>query len=103
LFLFDYSAFRKKMSLLSELADEVKLKEAITACFEGDVINQAGEGRPVLHTALLGEKRRHSKGRWCKCSPSYEVKQNIKIASRMPQCMKILVLFYGTCNTDVAI
>ena len=37
--------------LLLELADEVKLKEAIEAYYSGDEINQT-EGRAVLHTAL---------------------------------------------------
>ena len=36
---------------LLQLADEVKLKEAIQSYFSGDVINET-EGRAVLHTAL---------------------------------------------------
>ena len=36
---------------LLELADEVKLKEAIESQFSGEIINQT-EGRAVLHTAL---------------------------------------------------
>ncbi|MFT6795239.1 MAG: glucose-6-phosphate isomerase [Maribacter sp.] len=80
-FLFDYSKNRiseETMSLLLELADEVKLKEAITSCFEGDVINQT-EGRPVLHTALRAKKDDIVKVDGVNVVPEvYEVKQNIK-------------------------
>ncbi len=80
-FLFDYSKNRiseETMSLLLELADEVKLKEAITACFEGKVINQT-EGRPVLHTALRAKKDDIVKVDGVNVVPEvYEVKQNIK-------------------------
>ncbi len=80
-FLFDYSKNRiseETMSLLLELADEVKLKEAITACFEGKVINQT-EGRPVLHTALRAKKDDIVKVDGVNAVPEvYEVKQNIK-------------------------
>ena len=37
-----------------ELAEEVDLKSAIKAQFEGESINKT-ENRPVLHTALRGE------------------------------------------------
>ena len=53
-FYVDYSKNRitsETMTLLLELADEVKLKEAIQAQFSGEVINKT-EGREVLHTAL---------------------------------------------------
>ena len=40
---------------LLELADEVKLKDAIKSQFSGEVINQT-EGRAVLHTALRAPK-----------------------------------------------
>ena len=53
-FYVDYSKNRitsETVTLLLELADEVKLKEAIQAQFSGDVINKT-EGREVLHTAL---------------------------------------------------
>jgi glucose-6-phosphate isomerase len=40
---------------LLELADEVKLKEAIKSQFSGEIINQT-EGRAVLHTALRAPK-----------------------------------------------
>ena len=80
-FLFDYPKNRiseETMSLLLELADEVKLKEAITACFEGKVINQT-EGRPVLHTALRAKKDDIVKVDGVNVVPEvYEVKQNIK-------------------------
>jgi glucose-6-phosphate isomerase len=39
------------LNLLFQLADEVKLREAIDAMFTGEAINQT-EGRAVLHTAL---------------------------------------------------
>jgi len=50
----DYSKNRitdKTLSLLIELAEEVKLKEAISLQFSGEKINQT-EDRAVLHTAL---------------------------------------------------
>jgi len=53
-FLFDYSKNiinEQSMSLLLDLASECKLKEAITAMFDGEKINET-ENRAVLHTAL---------------------------------------------------
>ncbi len=53
-FLVDYSKNRltsKTIKLLLQLADEVKLEDAIKSYFQGDPINQT-EGRAVLHTAL---------------------------------------------------
>ncbi len=52
--LFDYSKniiTKETIDLLIELADESKLKDAITGMFNGEKINQT-EGRAVLHTAL---------------------------------------------------
>ena len=52
--LFDYSkniVTKETIDLLIELADESKLKDAITGMFNGEKINQT-EGRSVLHTAL---------------------------------------------------
>jgi glucose-6-phosphate isomerase len=52
--LFDYSKNRideQTIALLTQLANECSLKEAINAMFSGVKIN-ATEGRPVLHTAL---------------------------------------------------
>ncbi len=52
--LFDYSkniVTKETIDLLIELADESKLKDAITGMFNGEKINQT-EGRAVLHTAL---------------------------------------------------
>ena len=52
--LFDFSKNNiddEIMALLSELADECKLKDAIEAMFSGEKINQT-EDRAVLHTAL---------------------------------------------------
>ncbi|RYC52158.1 glucose-6-phosphate isomerase [Flagellimonas olearia] len=57
-FLVDYSKNRvteETLSLLQELAEEVKLKEAMDAYFGGELINQT-EGRAVLHTALRAKK-----------------------------------------------
>jgi glucose-6-phosphate isomerase len=53
-FLIDYSKNRinqETMDLLINLANEVYLKEAIAAYFEGEAINRT-ENRAVLHTAL---------------------------------------------------
>jgi glucose-6-phosphate isomerase len=81
-FLFDYSKNRiseETISLLLELADEVKLKEAIDACFNGEEINQT-EGRAVLHTALRAKKEDIVKVDGENIVPEvYEVRQNIKV------------------------
>lgn len=56
--LFDYSKNRitkETFDLFLDLANEVKLQEAIEKMFSGDKIN-ATEGRPVLHTALRQPK-----------------------------------------------
>jgi len=53
-FYVDYSKNRiteETISYLLQLAEEVKLKEAIACQFSGEIINQT-EGRAVLHTAL---------------------------------------------------
>jgi glucose-6-phosphate isomerase len=52
--LFDYSKniiSEKTIQLLLQLADECKVREAIDAMFNGDIINST-EKRSVLHTAL---------------------------------------------------
>ena len=57
-FLLDYSKNRitaKTMKLLLQLADELKLGDAIEKYFKGAVIN-ATENRAVLHTALRAKK-----------------------------------------------
>ena len=57
-FLLDYSKNRissKTMKLLLQLADELKLGEAIEKYFKGAIIN-ATENRAVLHTALRAKK-----------------------------------------------
>ncbi len=57
-FLVDYSKNRitdETVRLLLQLAEEVKLKDAIKAYFDGDIINRT-EGRAVLHTALRAKK-----------------------------------------------
>jgi glucose-6-phosphate isomerase len=80
-FLFDYSKNRiseETISLLLELADDVKLKEAIVACFNGEEINQT-EGRAVLHTALRAKKEDIVKVDGENVVPEvYEVRQNIR-------------------------
>lgn len=57
-FYVDFSKNRiteETFKLLLELADEVKLKDAIQSYYSGDIINQT-ENRAVLHTALRGKK-----------------------------------------------
>jgi len=75
--LFDYSKniiTGKTLELLLQLAEECKLKDAISAMFNGDMIN-ATEHRSVLHTAL----RNFSK------QPVYTEGSNI-----MPEVKKVL-------------
>ncbi|MFT7035334.1 MAG: glucose-6-phosphate isomerase [Cyclobacteriaceae bacterium] len=58
-FLFDYSKnmiSKETMSLLTGLAKECDLKEAIDAMFSGAKINET-EGRAVLHTALRSNSK----------------------------------------------
>ncbi len=57
-FYVDYSKNRiteETLTYLLQLADEVRLKEAIESQFSGEIINQT-EGRAVLHTALRAPK-----------------------------------------------
>lgn len=57
-FLLDYSKNTidgQTMQLLFDLANEMQLKDAISAYFDGEPINQT-EGRAVLHTALRKPK-----------------------------------------------
>lgn len=57
-FYIDYSKNRitdKTLQLLLNLADEMQLKDAISAYFKGDKINET-ENRAVLHTALRSKK-----------------------------------------------
>lgn len=80
-FLLDYSKNRisqETLSLLLELADEVKLRDAIAACFNGEAINQT-EGRAVLHTALRAKKDDVIRVDGVNVMPEvYQVKQNIQ-------------------------
>ena len=80
-FYVDYSKnniSEETLQLLLELAEEVKLKDAIHSYFSGDTINET-EGRAVLHTAL-----RSKKGDTVKVGGSnvvqevYQVKQQIR-------------------------
>ncbi|QXP56848.1 glucose-6-phosphate isomerase [Cellulophaga sp. HaHa_2_95] len=57
-FLVDFSKNRlskETLDLLLNLAEELKLKDAIGKYFEGDIINET-EGRAVLHTVLRAKK-----------------------------------------------
>jgi glucose-6-phosphate isomerase len=80
-FIFDYSKNRiseETLSLLLDLANEVKLKDAISASFNGNIINKT-EGRAVLHTALRAQKDEIIKVDGENVvSEVYEVKQRIK-------------------------
>ncbi|WP_396591378.1 glucose-6-phosphate isomerase [Allomuricauda sp. R78024] len=83
-FLVDYSKNRiteETVSLLLELADEVGLKEAISAYFGGELINQT-EGRAVLHIALRAKKEDeiYVDGKNI-VTEVYEVKEKIKAFS----------------------
>ncbi|TLP75388.1 glucose-6-phosphate isomerase [Maribacter sp. ACAM166] len=80
-FLFDYSKNRitsETMQMLLQLAEEVKLNDAIKKCFNGDVINET-EGRAVLHTALRAKKTDTVTVDGVNVMPEvYEVKEHIK-------------------------
>ena len=80
-FLFDYSKNRistETMQLLLQLAEEVNLKSAIKAYYDGDIINET-EGRAVLHTALRAKKSDKILVDGVNVMPEvYEVKQHIK-------------------------
>lgn len=80
-FLFDYSKNRitsETMRLLVQLAEEVKLKDAIHNYFDGANINET-EGRAVLHTALRGKKEDTVMVDGIDVMPEvYEVKEHIK-------------------------
>ncbi|MFL1010801.1 glucose-6-phosphate isomerase [Flavisericum labens] len=80
-FYVDYSKNRiteETLKHLLELADEVKLKEAINSQFAGETINKT-EGRSVLHTALRAPKTADLKVDGVNVMPEiYEVKEKIK-------------------------
>ncbi|WP_100613494.1 glucose-6-phosphate isomerase [Confluentibacter citreus] len=80
-FYVDYSKNRiteETMTYLLQLADEVKLKDAIKSQFSGEVINQT-EGRAVLHTALRAPKNANFKVDGINVMPEiYQVKQKIE-------------------------
>jgi glucose-6-phosphate isomerase len=84
--IFDYSkniVTGRTLELLLQLAGESKLKEAIEAMFNGEVIN-ATEGRSVLHTAL----RNFSK------TPVYAEGQDV-----MPAVKKVLKKMKAFCDS----
>lgn len=80
-FYVDFSKNRiteETLRYLLELADEVKLKEAIKSQFSGEIINET-EGRAVLHTALRAPKDADFKVDGVNVMPEiYQVKQKIE-------------------------
>ncbi|WP_209401604.1 glucose-6-phosphate isomerase [Pseudozobellia sp. WGM2] len=80
-FLVDFSKNRiseETLQLLFELADEVKLKDAISKQFSGQHINQT-EDRAVLHTALRAKSNDEIEVDGHSVVPEvYEVKEHIK-------------------------
>lgn len=80
-FYVDFSKNRiteETFNYLLELAEEVKLKEAIESQFSGEIINQT-EGRAVLHTALRAPKSAEFKVDGVNVIPEvYEVKAKIE-------------------------
>ncbi|OQD44394.1 glucose-6-phosphate isomerase [Croceivirga radicis] len=80
-FFVDYSKNRintETKKLLLDLANEVKLKDAINAYFSGDIINET-EGRAVLHTALRSKKTSIAKVDGENVIPEvYQVREQIK-------------------------
>ncbi|MBT8186528.1 MAG: glucose-6-phosphate isomerase [Croceitalea sp.] len=83
-FLVDYSKNRitqETLKLLQHLANDVKLKKAITAYFDGDPINET-EQRAVLHTALRAGKEDTVMVDGINVVPEvYKVKEHIKTFS----------------------
>lgn len=80
-FYIDYSKNRiteETKSLLVQLAKEVKLKEAISSYFSGEIINET-EGRAVMHTALRKPKTSVAKINGKNVIPEiYQVKEKIE-------------------------
>lgn len=80
-FYVDYSKNRiteETIKYLLQLADEVKLKDAINSQFSGEKINQT-EGRAVLHTALRAPENANFKVDGINVMPEiYQVKSKIK-------------------------
>jgi len=80
-FYVDFSKNRitdETLKYLLELADDVKLKEAIKSQFSGEEINQT-EGRAVLHTALRAPKEAEFYADGVNVMPEiYNVKQKIE-------------------------
>ncbi len=80
-FLVDFSKNNitsETMRLLTNLANEAQLKDAISKYFEGDIINQT-ENRAVLHTALRAPESANIKVDGINVMPEiFEVKNKIK-------------------------
>jgi len=83
-FFIDFSKNRitkETFQLLLQLADEVRLKDAIKKYFGGDTINQT-EGRAVLHTALRAQKSDNILVDGENVVPEvYQVKEQMKVFS----------------------
>ena len=102
-FYVDFSKNRiteETLTYLLELADVVKLKEAIKSQFSGEIINET-EGRAVLHTALRAAKDANFKVDGINVMPEvYAVKQKIEAFTN--QVVKgELKGFTGKAFTDV--
>ncbi|GGK23675.1 glucose-6-phosphate isomerase [Yeosuana aromativorans] len=80
-FYVDYSKNRiteETLKYLLQLADQVKLRDAIDSQFSGEIINQT-EGRAVLHTALRAPKNYKCMVDGVNVMPEvYQVKQKIE-------------------------
>ena len=82
---FDYSKniiTEKTVQLLLQLAEDCKVKESVSAMFNGDIINST-EKRPVLHVALRNFSNR----------PIYSEGKNI-----MPDVKRVLRKMKNFCN-----
>ena len=80
-FYVDFSKNRitqETLNLLTDLANDVDLKDAMSKYFGGDIIN-ATEGRAVLHTALRSSKDSETLVEGSNVIPGvFEIKQKIK-------------------------
>ncbi|MCF7559773.1 glucose-6-phosphate isomerase [Sabulilitoribacter multivorans] len=102
-FYVDFSKNRiteETLKYLLELADELKLKDAIKSQFSGEIINKT-EGRAVLHTALRAPKDANFKVEGVNVMPEvYSVKQKIEAFTKQVVNGE-LKGFTGKAFTDV--
>lgn len=102
-FYVDFSKNRiteETLSILLELAEEVKLKDAIKSQFAGEIINET-EGRAVLHTALRAPKDANFMFEGINVMPEiYAVKQKIEAFTNQVVTGE-LKGFTGKAFTDV--